>query len=361
MLYNACIIKDGLEMLYCFYRKMWLVVTSIMLSVGYNILSYGYGTEWKYDAASEYDVYYDGYNKSIYTQLYHNQYIPFDNWIIQDEIANVSKNKETVVVMDFGAGDGRHFPIYQEAAQKLESQHKTLKLVAYDISKNAIKNYQSALVNLGYKEVKENILSNNFHVAVFTKNNLTVLLVYPISKKVKISDLSAVIGKIDLTFSIFGVIEHIQTRDARTLAIKDIMSLTDQLFFSVGSYRVLTEERKAFECFRKNKIQLQINHKDVVFEKGDLIYARNYNGKHVENYYHVYESAEEILEEIKKTGIDLKVNFGISKIMHETTSINYPVLGKVDMYLSRLLSVIMPQKIQDHIAGYYIVSLKKVK
>jgi hypothetical protein len=341
-----------------FNNQALLRVLVVVVTVLYGFVSYADKNKWQYNAGSEYDAYYDGYNESMHNKLFRNRYIPFDRWVIEDEINRAIQKKETITVMDFGAGSGRHFFIYQEVAEQLKSQNKKIKLIAYDISKKAMISYQMLLKDLGYKLINDDRSNKNCVVRRFEKDNFVVDLVYTLTN-ISIKDLSKVISKVDLTFCMYGVLGHIQTKKGRISALKDLANLThDKIFLEVAGDRAFSEGRKAFDFIRNNKINIQINCRDVVLEKGDIIYARNYQGKHIENYYHIYESADEIIDEVKESGHSVDGKVAINKLSSEGSLIAMPVLGKIDMYLSRLFAVILPQSIKDKIVSYYFVRVK---
>jgi SAM-dependent methyltransferase len=314
---------------------------------------------WVYDCAHEYNVYYGGGVNSIYYQLYKDRFLPYDHRTITKLAYELATTRDSLTIMDFGCGNGRYFPIFEQIASHLDKQHKSLTIIAYDPSKEAISSFSSKLQLLGFTQLNQLSSESDYSVACFQKGNIVVKMIRPL-QAANMDRLIAETGNIDITVCMFGVISHIQTKQARIATIKQLGEITTgQILISVPSYRILKEERKAFEVIRKHKFRLQVDGKPLKLEEGDILYARNYENIHVENFLHLYSSADEIIEEIHLAGLKLTADFNINRIAREATMMQKPILGYIDKYLCCLLSNILPRYIKNKIAGYYLISCKK--
>jgi hypothetical protein len=313
--------------------------------------------EWKYNPKNQYDIYYHNDQKSVYNNIYNNKFIPYDKFLINKLILKCAGTQKEVSILDFGSGNGRHFPIYLEVADKLKKQNKNLILIAYDPSEEAFKQYSNLLKNLEFKNIHhEQLISKYFKINILEKSNFKVILVQPYEVE-NIAYIKELVENVDITLCLFGVLSHIQKKSDRVNTMRILHEISAyKLFLSFPSYKILEKERLAFEVLRDGKFNIQINNRQFNLEKGDLLYARNFNGMHIENFFHVYENIAEIRQELELAGLDPDY-IGINKMLHETTMIKYPSLGYADCFVSNLLSKILPEGLIDSISSYYAVEV----
>ncbi|MFV9875630.1 MAG: hypothetical protein AB8U25_04450 [Rickettsiales endosymbiont of Dermacentor nuttalli] len=314
-------------------------------------------SSWTYESATQYDKYYSGGMKSVYNYLYNNKITSHDFHIIQKAILKLAEHKDLIDVMDFGCGNGRHQIVYENIAQILDKKGKKLNLIAYEISKTALEYYINMLLAHGFY-VQDIHPYDNKTLKVLTKNNMTVRFFHA-SIHDSINNLTKQIGTIDITFCMFGVLAHIQTRIARQNTMQFLGSITNyELIFLLPGKRVLLKEQQAFKTLREEKFNIQIGGKDLNLEEGDLLYSRNYNGIHIENFFHVYHTIKEIKEDIEKALLNINT-LRINKILSETLLLKYPVLSLIDEYVATILSYILPDMLKEKLVSYYLVSVSK--
>lgn len=312
-------------------------------------------SNWVYDSGKEYDIYYSGGQDSIYNQLYKNKCIDYDKWFLTKIIRQIALTTNTVKILDFGCGNGRYFQIFENIANILQKENKSLYLIAYDASLVALEYFQSQLVEKNFCDLPVINSTNEYTIRDLKKGNITVRFIHP-SRHNSINLIAQVTERVNLTVCLFSVLSHIQTSQERVNLIKVLKKLTDgYIVASLPSYRILQNEHKVFKFIRLNNFRMSIDGLPLSLEKGDILYARNFGDKHVENYLHLYESSEEIRDELAEAGITNKYNISIHKILHETTMIKYNILGILDKYVCRILSFISIKWIQDKIAAYYLL------
>jgi hypothetical protein len=288
---------------------------------------------WAYDCAQEYNVYYGGGTNSIYYQLYKDRFLPYDHWAITKLAYELATTRDSLKIMYFGCGNGRYFPIFEQIASYFDTQQKSLTLIAYDPSQEALSSFSDRLQSLGFTKLDQSSNRNDYSSSSFQKGNMVIKMIRPLQTAM-IDTLIKESGTVDITVCMFGVISHIQTKQARIAIIKQLGEITkEQILISVPSYRILKDERKAFEVIRKHKFRLQIDGKPLKLEEGDILYARNYGNIHVENFLHLYSSADEIIGEIRSASLKLTADFNINRIAREATMMQKPLIGYVDKYL----------------------------
>jgi hypothetical protein len=103
-------------------------------------------------------------------------------------------------------------------------------------------------------------------------------------------------------------------------------------------------------------------------EAGDLYYTRTSEDstgeKQVENFYHIYRTAWEVDEDLKRAGLTPKGGIQIQKILHETTLTQNPWLAYGDGMISQAISripAITGYRFTDAVAGYYLAIAERYK
>lgn len=318
-----------------------------------------------YNISEQYDKYYEGGKDSIYQKRYNDTFIANERNIILTNINDfVEKNSDIkqIRVLDFGAGDGRMMKIFIEAAENLKAKNIKLEVVAYDISIEGLKFFENKLIKNNFSLTTPSIILSNFRkysLSKLVKDNISFILVEGKSSKLSM-DLIPIIGKVDKSFSIFGVYGHINPKEERIDTLKFLKAITnDKIIISVPSYRILEPDYQVFKYLHEKRFALPFLNN---FEKGDLFYTRpveiNGEEKFLHIFFHLFDS-QEIKNDLKLAKLELVDNeIKIEKIFHQVTLLNYPMLGKLDMYLSKILSKILPESMINKVAGYYLIEAK---
>ncbi|AIL65905.1 hypothetical protein NOVO_07860 [Rickettsiales bacterium Ac37b] len=328
------------------------------MKVAKSIIDYS-NSAWTYQSAEQYDKYYSGGTRSMYNYLYNNKITSHDFHIIQKAILKVAQYKDSIDIMDFGCGNGRHQVVYESIASSLEKKGKKINLIAYEISKTALEYYINMLLANGFWE-SDKKPDNNKIIKILTKNNITVHFFYA-NIQDNLDDLAKLIGKLDITFSIFGVLAHIQTRALRQNTMSFLGNITtSEIILSLPGRRVLLKEQQAFKTLREGKFNIQIDGQDLNLEEGDLLYSRNHNGVHIENFFHIYHAIKEIEEDARESSLNVNL-LRINKILSEALLLKYPLLSMIDEYIAIALSYILPNILKEKLVSYYLVSVSKQK
>lgn len=337
----------------------------------------------KVDVAAEYDAYYrkgaDG-KTSIYDMVSGNHVIPRDIMLIQRAVFKVlkanraAKNKESIqkiTIVDYGAGDGRHLPVYQHLSKKLKKLGIEIELTAYDPSQVGLEIYRDKLKEAGFsiQELKPFHKLNNkkpgtlaYEALNAKKNNLSIRLVHGHVND-SLEHVKNVLGNADVVFCLYGTLSHIIGRKSRQNILsmfREIVSDVGQILVTVPTLRRFHKEQKAFNYLRKNHYPEQILQNAT--EAGDLYYTRydEETEQTVTNYYHLYTSRE-LVEDFKSVGLVIPQGVQANKLLHEKTMSKAPLLGFADAAISKRIPSFLVDKAASYIAAIGENSLEKNK
>jgi len=333
------------------------------------------------DHGKSYDSYYNSDN-SIYKQLYKDEVIAYDKYIIESQVQKLigikqKKNPDdkNISIVDYGCGDGRFLKVYQEIALDIKERYGfSLKVIGYDPSLNGLTHFSEKLIKSSFIKMdgfqfrrfadveggseKDNL---SYSVGGFFKDNLAIELIHGHVED-EVSHITSLLGKVDLTLMMFCVLSHVIGRDKRVDLLKGLDDISTKIFFSVPGPGILGDYQHAFKVLRDNKVETEIT--AVASEDGDIIYTRNDEGDSgVQNYMHIYQSSKQLREELMLANVEDKSEVGINKIFHETHLINHPWLSEVDKYFTMVVNKVVPYPVLDSalsISSYVNYGYEKV-
>jgi len=309
--------------------------------------------------STQYDKYYKNGDLSIYNKRFGKVKIPTnDVKIIQSSFLKILKNdkNDKIKILDFGCGDGRYFETLQNLAKQTNRQ---IEVISYDISAVGLQYYIEKLIQNGFtstQEIKKLKSSDKKSrlVSNLKKDNLIFKILYGYEKD-NFNSIEKLIGKnFDLVFCLFGVLSHIQKKQNRIKYIKmfrAILNDNGRLVLTVPGKGILKKELRCYSFLRTQGIPFM----DAT-EKGDLYYKpKSSNTNFICNYHHIYE-IKELENDIKNSNFKKEYS-GINTILFPTKLKN-KFLSKIDEYLARIGTKILPKKIQNKAAYLFIIAKK---
>ncbi len=305
--------------------------------------------------------------------MYESQFLNRVNFrdaaIIQEVATNLYKRVQAnpvtgakvIKICDYGAGDGRFLRIIEKVALEMAKKDIKIELVAYEQNKVGLEQYVSKAEATDYKKLPDsgvgfiNIQENpigkrGYKVGKWHKDNLTLTFIHS-SPDDKLSHIATVIGNVDMTMCMFGVLSHIPIRLNRIHTLKMFGDITNgPVIVSVPGNRRFAQERKLFEDIRKKGYENIIN--DLASEPGDLFYKREDPVANIalQNYIHPYTTSE---LETDFALAKLKTDNGIKaeKIFNEKHLVRSKPLATIDKFISERL----PSFLVDYVAEYMVV------
>ena len=193
-----------------------------------------------------YNSYYGGYGneKSIYQQRYNDSLHTRNLNSLKKIIQKICKEKspgDTVRVLDFGFGDGRTFEFYEGISKILAKQELKLELVAYDVSSGGLSVFQKKMKKKGYsEEIIEDLNKEETHTRSYIssrhkKANISITTIHG-SFHDNYETKESLIGKVDFSVVLFGVMSHITNKEDRNSTYQFIQNVTSEngyAFFTV--------------------------------------------------------------------------------------------------------------------------------
>lgn len=170
-----------------------------------------------------------------------------------------------VSLLDFGCGEGRSLPLFQQLANGLKHQKDvgragdTLRVKAYDISVAGINAYKARLEESGFRRMDEDGLAEIYHDrklvhlkghGVFRKDNLEVELLSG-DPEITPEQLREDIRNVDITTVLFGSASHIFPSDLRDEFLRMILEVTNNhVAMTVPGKAMFLENQKSISLFR---------------------------------------------------------------------------------------------------------------
>lgn len=323
------------------------------------------------DIGDQYDNYYGGGEKSIYAQQYKNQILPRDQWVLNQEAIKLAKHKFPVLfpsfwdslcgntsnginvvllnqpreirILDYGCGDGRYLSAIEDIAGEMAKQGINIHYIGVDPSLVGLETYQKHLLNKSFCLSQGDGRSlhhlgeeeNGYNGPTFKRGNLTVELVHN-NVNDTVEHQKGLIGEVDMTMCMFGVLSHIPGRENRKETLKmfgDITNPEGSVILTLPGPQRFLNEQLTYDTLRQQERWDSVG---LAKEPGDILYAK-FQGQERKalNYYHIY-TAKEVLEDLGMAGLmpqnGIQVNY-ISDIQGLTSN---PVFAKLDEYISWL-------------------------
>lgn len=351
------------------------------------------------DLAGQYrDNYYGG--KGGYDARYHGT-VPtrVREAVIDAIITSVNdtglKKGDTCVVWDDGAGTGRYFGVFQQAARRLSLRGIHLKILAVDPIKEGLEEYQakveeSGFTNQGGGEHLHDIPENGegYKSHIWTKGNLSVQFVHSdindYHKHQNLEKTKRLIGDVHTSTSLFGVLSCHLTKAERLAKMrlhKDLTAEGGKILFTVAGPTTMVNQRKAYDYIGHRGSQGIVNpvpesergegfvvNKPVpqeMLDEGNNSYsrfrARGVGDEGLDKVvrriptvinmpYHVFPTKEEFAQEL----FDAEINNGgvqVATIGDETLLTGHPYIDALDSFVSKN----MPEFLKNYTAKYFLV------
>lgn len=270
------------------------------------------------DIAGEYDTYYTRLDETDpHSALYNKRFgddrvLVRERELIEDAVSSLlerinfpSGEPKRLRIMDFGAGDGRLFPVFKELAERLKAQNIHMELVAVEPSQEGIKNFQSDLAHLyEFNYITPNELHSLIHdekqekgyvAGTMAKDNLSVTFIHSHVDD-SMSHTASLIGeKIHLSLAMFGVLAHVPTRKKRHEYVEMFHEKTvddGETLITVPTPKRFIEERDAYAMMIKHgtPVGQAREHRDFYYCKFKEETAQS--EVEVRNFYHDFTSKE---------------------------------------------------------------------
>ena len=300
------------------------------------------------------------YNVKYSTGQYIEGALPArESSILINNISDVINNEKLneLKVLDFGAGDGRHFHIIKELSNLYPKIN--IQFLAYDISEVGLRNFQNNLVAEGFQSYKNQDFINSSDIADFKaykaldfkKSNITVTLLHVSVNSVG-QDVTDIIGKdINVIFSMYGSFMHIPYYKNRVQMLKTLAQSLDKrgmIILDVPTLGGLKTSQKKYNKLRVDKDFKKLG--DAV-EEGDIKISGD------EIYYHV-TTFDELRRLSNDSGLIIKEQ-GVTGIKSPKT-FDEKISEADEVYvslMSSLLSIgLVPEKyVEDNTAYIYCI------
>lgn len=332
----------------------------------------------KNNHGKEYDRYYSG-DESTYYKLYKDNIISRDRNIITEialkcamKVKSLPDGRKALKILDYGCGDGRYLQAIINIAKFLENKGIEVELIGYDPSKTGLEKFEEKLQKASFQKVAENGYhyiaedegGTKSYVGNTFKNeaaNLTVKLIHGHVDD-KLDHIASLIGNVDLTLCLFGVLSHVPGRQNRIKLLDMFGDITSEgkVIVTLPGYRILSKQHEVFNYLRKEHYSKErLAHAQ---EDGDLYYTRyiqekNGTTKQIENFYHIYQSSKEVLFDLAAAKLHPANGIQVQKILSEATLTQNPLLSVLDEWVSW----VVPLCLQDYVAGYYLAVAERPK
>jgi len=306
-----------------------------------------------FNTAKQYNKYYTGEEKSTYSLKFPN--IIFQNKVILSKLLKNLRKQDKIKILDFGCGNGRHLYFLLKKVQKLQNK-KAVEIICYEISVTGLKTCQSILIKNNFKIISNQKTSDTYKtkkgycLTKLKKGNIVVKLIHGYEYD-NVRNLTNLIGKVDITLCLFGVLSHIhKNRKDYLLLFKNIT--TQYIFISVPSGNTYKEEQICYKVIRN---QQELYPGIEVLKEGDIFVCKNINDKNrVSYYYHIY-TKERLKKELEEAGL-LNNEIGIICTKKLAPLTRNQILGIYDYIKAKIYSKILPDKCFDKAGFIYSVS-----
>lgn len=319
----------------------------------------------------------DNHTKSLYEKQYNDDLILAEKNLIHKAVTNFirksfketspSGDKGEIVILDYGAGNGRNFETLQEIATLFP--HHKFKVLALDPSLEGLKVYEERLKekkfletrspkSFKYPELHDIPESGTGYIGKSYENeNIEVQFIHTneLDSVPYIQSLLQSLNTkhtVDITLCLFGVLSCIPGKKNRQDILKmfhDINNPQGEINLTLPSPSRFLADQKFFNDTRKRYKEApdllrqhfkQLGEPGEPGEPGDIFYLKKVLGedgatKLIELYYHIY-TAEEIEKELKESGLQGQAT--TLNISSHLDLANKPWRQKVDAFMAGLAS-----------------------
>lgn len=316
-----------------------------------------------------------GYVKRYETGSYQNRFFSVNavlteerKFIFEVVTKSCEVNEKNVddefVLLDFGGGGGRLFPVFCEIADYLKKSKINFKVICYDLV-GLDEAYRKILEENGFQlnqfsvEQKENSNSEESSVkkvASYSGEGKNLKFDFFCGPKISyddpidelIKEIKEKLGEVDAAISVFGSISHIMGRENRQKIFGVINDITKGYFgATLPSKNVHVEDIKAYELVRSR-------HQDLKFEEGDATYIAEDNKPYP---YHHYNE-EKLRKDFEVAGFD-NDNIRISPLsfLHPLEILKNPNLNYFDQAIIGTINN-LPKSMKpslDKVSSYFEV------
>ena len=246
--------------------------------------------------SDNYDKYYkeeDG--QSIYNSRFgKKEFTKREESILTSKIISKARQLKAqglnkIVILDFGCGDGRLFPIFLQLASELEKLGMELVLDGYDISKTGLEVFKDKLEKLDFDIIESTDLQDNQYprkIYQSSNKNLAVNL-YCGSDKSSAGEIIETLADYDIAFCMFGSLSHIMQSQNRQSVLRILAMKSEDLVLTVPSLNIFKkhQQKEKFEDAEAGDIEYEVEHPD-----GKII-----------NKYHLYDP-DELRKDLELSG-----------------------------------------------------------
>lgn len=294
------------------------------------------------------------YKKNTYIKQFNKQIpIPtYDNWLINHTFKKAWKifkkeKKKVFKILDFGCGDGRMFNTLNKISIFLLKRSISLEIINFDIAEEGLKRYSHNLINKGFSPTNK----KQKELLTLKKDNITIKFIAA-KPDYKSQFLLDNIDKVDMSLAMFDVINHIPKKSHRIEALKTLKKVTNYyLVFSVTSPVLFKREQFVYSYLREMNSSFK-----SAMEKGDIYYPEFGEKKGITDFMHIY-TAKELRKNVRQAGWKLE-KLSIAAITDIIKNKPSFLNCKIDEYLSRIISKILPFWMLDKIGINLAVVVK---
>lgn len=325
------------------------------------------------DEAKNYNIYYKNGDESLYNKRFGKNRITknerylflktfnksLQNFLAEKRNKHSNENGKTkevseFTILDFGCGDGRMLPLFEEVANILLKKNIKLKVIGYDISSEGLTLFKDKLVELGYIiDEKDNCLITN------KNKSIKIHLKLGNVESTKQSIVETISQKVDMVVCMFGVLANVKTETKRLEILSSLKELLNKGAYILNIAPAYGSFIKEIKCYSYLK---SLGHLDALdLRDGDFYYAKQSSSGETLflSYCHSYKY-DEFLQNHRVAGFNNNLSStesGISSIVFPVRLTNNKVLNNLDFYGSLLLSKFPFIKRYSHrfVSYFYVI------
>jgi SAM-dependent methyltransferase len=192
---------------------------------------------------------------------------------IQKSKLSTNADKKIITLIDYGCGDGRLHPLYEEIAQEVLGEDFILKVIGIDPSQSALSIYREKCNQSGYKVKSDNGVGKLWEIGegsdnyIIGKRNVEVCLFC--ADIGILNNLKALNWHMDFIVSA-GVTCHVLGRDNRKNILNAFKMASSSLFLSQPTNEDFSSIQRNFHQMREEKKIIQKSIKDLSSSDGDV-------------------------------------------------------------------------------------------